>query len=1035
MRKIYSLVLMATMLLIGTNAWADVHAVLDENDEAKVQINGGDWQYATHLKEAFDAVGAGQTANIVLLNPVSLSTHITMPSSLPEGGILNQAGQNITLDLNGHDIEAPRNVTVFRLVKGTLNITGSGYVKKITTAGNEGATTVEGKAVITVAGAENKNTANWSTLTIGKDVIVTTVEQTGIFIHDGCTFGEITDNNDPFKVGYANLYSKYGYCTYYNKVVWSDGSGTVEKMEQACGSEGIPMACGAMYNNGTTSVQQGAAFGVKVIIEGTVIAKKRAVQINGTVNQKPSCTESRTQRDPEHYPNPPYYQYNYPYVKIGPDAHIRAAADGGCTGIYASGYGVFDIAGEVSGATGVYMKAGDVKLEDADIRSSFTGSVTYSGGGASGVGGAGGSAIAIESNDAYAGNSGLSITGDTKVTGGSGYAIHEQTYTEDGGATTSHVTIDGGTIQGGTQGAIAITDGALPVTKIGGGNVDASSVTVTNGTSSTTVDITNLFPNDDDYHTTAIEADGKTVIVVSKGTEPTAKTEWTAIAALAAGSNANWTGFTAGTIANGETVNLGELQIVSADGTEGKELQELTVENGGILKVNHLLMNDYARITVEAGGKLIVKGTQGIVAPLADNIVLQASETEQAIFLVHPDVSSNRHPNATVEFTSNSVTTTSPSFYSKQRFGIPTWKQLNSITTENGGSPVQTAISSFSYANNEWTDVSWINVPAKDENLNLIADPFAYYQMQHNTPNAGTIVTMTGELYGNTSPVLGILANSWNGFANSYMAPINADELMDMIPNTVDKAFQIYELPNTPGVKGSWKAVSKLDLEDIRPMQAFLIRNTKAAADVTVDYADAVYYPTSGETKPSAPARRGENITKAKLIVMGESYMDQVLVAEDAQFSAEFDNGYDAAKYMNDGINLYVSADEKMAIFATDNLENTYLGFQAVNGGNYTIEFANVQGEDLTLIDLDNNASVVMVEGNKYEFTATANSANDYRFKIVSTFNAPTAIDNTNAVKSAKGIYTITGQYVGEMNVWNSLPAGIYVIDGAKRVK
>ena len=27
------------------------------------------------------------------------------------------------------------------------------------------------------------------------------------------------------------------------------------------------------------------------------------------------------------------------------------------------------------------------------------------------------------------------------------------------------------------------------------------------------------------------------------------------------------------------------------------------------------------------------------------------------------------------------------------------------------------------------------------------------------------------------------------------------------------------------------------------------------------------------------------------------------------------------------------------------------------------------------------------------------------------------------------------GQYVGEMNVWNTLPAGVYVVNGEKRVK
>ena len=76
-----------------------------------------------------------------------------------------------------------------------------------------------------------------------------------------------------------------------------------------------------------------------------------------------------------------------------------------------------------------------------------------------------------------------------------------------------------------------------------------------------------------------------------------------------------------------------------------------------------------------------------------------------------------------------------------------------------------------------------------------------------------------------------------------------------------------------------------------------------------------------------------------------------------------------------------------------------------------------------------------MVEGATYEFNADANTVNDYRFEIVETNNAPTALENTEAVKSAKGIYTLTGQYMGEMNVWNSLPAGVYVVNGEKRVK
>ena len=313
-----------------------------------------------------------------------------------------------------------------------------------------------------------------------------------------------------------------------------------------------------------------------------------------------------------------------------------------------------------------------------------------------------------------------------------------------------------------------------------------------------------------------------------------------------------------------------------------------------------------------------------------------------------------------------------------------------------------------------------------------MANPFVYYQMLHNTPNMGTLVTMKGELVGNESPALNVLGNDWSMFANSYMGVINAEQLIELLPDDIDNCFYLYDVTAN---QASWNACSRLEMTDIQPMQPFLIRNTQAAANVVLNYAAAVYNPAMG-IPSNAPRRRvASDITKAKMIVKGENGIDRVIVAENDQFSAEFDNGYDAVKYMNDGINMYVSADEKMAIFATDNLDNTYVGFQTVNGGTYTIEFANVQGAELTLIDLETGARVAMVEGNTYEFTAAANSVNDYRFEIVESAKLPTAIDNTEAVKSIKGIYTITGQYLGEMNVWNTLPAGVYVVNGEKRVK
>ena len=56
-----------------------------------------------------------------------------------------------------------------------------------------------------------------------------------------------------------------------------------------------------------------------------------------------------------------------------------------------------------------------------------------------------------------------------------------------------------------------------------------------------------------------------------------------------------------------------------------------------------------AKIIVEAGGKFLVTGEQGITANLAENLVLKTSSTAQAIFLVNPSVNANKHPQSQVQ--------------------------------------------------------------------------------------------------------------------------------------------------------------------------------------------------------------------------------------------------------------------------------------------------------------------------------------------------------------------------------------------------
>lgn len=499
-------------------------------------------------------------------------------------------------------------------------------------------------------------------------------------------------------------------------------------------------------------------------------------------------------------------------------------------------------------------------------------------------------------------------------------------------------------------------------------------------------------------------------------------------------SGENKTDFSAATEESVVTVadNQEITGVVTVKQLNINDASSVTVKDGGELHINGqmgAIIADGGKLNIETGGKVFVES--GLIHNNSvASINIETKEGKPAIMLIAPNTQmyGEDNPNATVKFISKSFT--DGAAYAKQRFGIPTIGALTAITAEYNNNEIQTAFDRFD--GNNWVNVGYIHTPGKTMDYSQMANPFEYYQMQNNNPEMGTVVTMTGSLVGNTNPKLNVLGQHWNGYANSFMGRMSIEQLINMIPNTVDKTIYLYDITQN---QATWEPLSLLNAAGmfIDPMQPFLIRNTMAAADVDVDYAAAVYTPAI--TPASAPARRvASDMTRAKLVVRGEGCIDRVLVAESNDFTADFDNGYDAAKYMNDGINMYVSAAEKMSIYATDDLDNTYVGVAGVKGGTYSLSFENVEGDNLTLIDLATGAQVAMTEGNTYEFTVAANESNDYRFQIVGRAAVATDVETVEAAK-VSGVYTLMGQYVGQMSDWNNLPAGVYVVDGVKRVK
>lgn len=776
-----------------------------------------------------------------------------------------------------------------------------------------------------------------------------------------------------------------------------------------------------VIEQGTSPETKKAAYGVKITINGKVYGSKYGVKINGNVTENVIGTE-------------PGNEYNnLPYVHVTSTAEVWSAPNtSNSVAIYSSGVGRFLIEGYVHGASGVYVKAGSVEMNDAVVKSDYTEEFKDHKATKSGVSG-GGSAITIESNKSYAGGQEVTIKGDTKVMGGTGYAV-EETITNAESTKVSSVTVAGGTIEAGDQGAVVLEKGTTESAEvlIVGGNLD-NNIIIKDGENYTAATVDEFFPEDGNvYVSTTIQNEaGEDVIVVTKlDGSVISNVEGNSVSATEDGEGVIWKNSTTTVETIVANMNLSYLQI-SED-----YVQTLNVgdeDHQIILTVGRVVLGAKARVNVAAGSKVVITGDQGIVSGSNDNLLLQTKDGKPAQLLFSPAVISNRHPNATIEFISKSYRVDSDNKFF-QRFGVPA--SLDAIEFV-GDASIQTAVSELNYKTGAWDLTGIINgTPALTAaNLNKT---FNYYQMLTNAPvnENGYMFRMKGGLVGNESPELDVLGKTWYGLANSYMGKMDIATLLANIPASFEN-IAIYTYALTGANQYAWDAVNAYTLKanmavatEIDPMQPFLVYNMGPKASIATNYADMVWTP--GQAAPaSAPRRADIDWTTAQVVVSNVAGREEkVNVIE----GAEFTTPSTALKYMNEDMNLYVSGDEKYSIVSTDDMNNTYLGFSCTEAGTYTVNFKHLNGEALTLIDLKNGVQVAVNDNASYEFYAEA-GAEDYRFVVVKAAKAPTALENANVAEAVAGVYSITGQYMGTMAEWNTLPAGIYVVNGEKRIR
>ncbi len=1070
---------MATALLIGTNAWA-----------ADVPFSG---TTGAELQTAMNNAASG--TKLVFQNDVNLNDG---PVWLGTAN-LDDPAKSITLDLNGHTIErnASTNTAYYMFVitrgeliidNGTVTLTGTTF---------KGTSFNENSQIFSVFGSYkssywtedgtsvNANPTNtmdegyFTHLEIGENLNIIGGENVlgSAIVIDKLTKGSgpisgsintainyRTDirNSDSYGFAYGARVDVKGSITMLGK------SGNYVKYETVNGVANTPVTYG--YK----------CYGIKTNgnLASPLNTDKGGIKAKANVGFTTTDSYFDATYDVEEHKHD---TIDAPFVYVHKNARI--VTNNGSTrstAIYSSGYAKYLIKGTCEGNVGVNIKSGKVILDDATIASTAT---TYTQ--ATGQGGASGSGSAVVLNStSYEGGMQVTISGDTKITADAGYAIEEVVNTQTttvldnpdyvDEATTPGVSptvevketkvldiiFNGGTIEGGDKGAVVVSyeteaanqdqDEETTIT-VYGATVSGETKVGTDG------DLTDLLPTDESENPTAhitVVTDpetGKQTLVVSKGPEPTTSNK---VSDQAEDASVKWEGpaYVNDEIAANSSLKLKELvindTITKAEAIADPSLtagalrqQTLTLRAGSSLTVGRVVLGSKAKIIVEPGAKFIVTGEQGIVAPSVDNIVLQASATDQAVFLFNPAVTSNRHPHATVKVLAKQI-----GYLNVPNIGID-WYWLRFAL------PIQEATT--------WTKVP--NVPSYVYGWSYTIDDWEQYTaLTQMKPFQGTLVsadneglqdveyTFTGVLAGgNDNNSLQFQRDGYHFFGNSYTGHISVDKLVEQImgDSEIDGTVWVW------GADQNYHAVPLLALrnnpaafqdyqKEIAPMETFVLKhNVTTTGSTELNYASAVWgnprYASLTGAAAGAPRRAiaNEN-THVRVVVTAENgKSDEVMLFEDALCSDDFDNGYDGTKYMNENaLNMYATVNgNNYSFVATDNIEGKKLTINTVNEVNYTMSFVNVNGEEYAIRDNATGAVIAIEEEATYQFAAQPNSVVEDRFEVVGIQKITTAIENTEAKASAKGIYTIMGQYVGED--FDLLPAGIYVVNGVKIVK
>jgi len=512
---------------------------------------------------------------------------------------------------------------------------------------------------------------------------------------------------------------------------------------------------------------------------------------------------------------------------------------------------------------------------------------------------------------------------------------------------------------------------------------------------------------------------------------------------------------------------------------------------------NNLTLSNPAGVTLNANttvsGTLLVNSTSKItISPglcLTANTITSSTDPNQILIQTSPTGTGG---NGSLIFNNTGAVYGTVEMFSKasyvgghyqwQFIGIPLHTLSSASPTFDGGYVRQ--MHEEEDSPNHWIQLSNTSILNPFTGYEITQKTQKTYIFQGQLENAPKTVSLSytpGKIYAGQNlignPYTAAIEISKMNFSTNVFRTVylyNTGSYNDWLGNgsgtTIDslttaKAGQYLAIPQ-------FRAGSKGLQYQIPSMQAFLVKATNTGATLEIPYSSVAVADSMPQRSKKMYSKTSENDICTIIDVKGSRFSDRMWLFTDPDCTHSFDNGWDGEKFLGSSLapQLYaMEADGDYQVNSVDDINNTYLGFQAGEDSLYTFTFTHqnlgLKYWKVLLVDSARTDTVdITSENSKYTFSSLPADTITRRFKIITNrdisthVTTPTSgstqlnvfssdhsvyIDNKSDEKGILYLYDMTGRIIqkfdfiaqGVTTIQPNVTSGTYLVKATTKTR